>query len=40
MSGRSTAQSTGVHDVHRHGPVDRLVDGGKGAIDCPIDRLT
>ena len=26
---RSTAGSTGVHDVHRHGPVDR----GKGTID-------
>jgi len=26
---RSTARSTGVHDVHRHGQVDRPVDRGK-----------
>jgi len=26
---RSTAQSTGVHDVHRHGPVDRPIDRGR-----------
>ena len=31
--GWSTAQSTGVYDVHRHGPVDRPVDRGKGTVD-------
>jgi len=27
--GRSTAQSTGVYDVHGKGPVDRPVDRGE-----------
>ena len=28
----STARSTGVHDVHSHGPVDRLVDRAVGGL--------
>ena len=44
---RSTARSAGLHDVHRHGPVNRSVDRGKGTVDrlngtnsrlVPVDR--
>ena len=34
------ARSTGVHDVHMHGTVDRPVDRGKGMVDQAVDRLT
>ena len=30
---QSTARSTSVHDVYRHGPVDRAIDRGNGTVD-------
>ena len=38
-SARSTVRSTGVHEVHRHRTVDRLVDRCRKAVDRPVDRL-
>ena len=36
---RLTARSTGVHDVHRHGPVDHPVGLGEGMVTGMVDRL-
>jgi len=36
---RSTARSTGVHEVHRHRTVDRPIDRCREAVDHPVDRL-
>ena len=35
----STAQSTGVHEVHKHRTIDRSVDRCREAVDRPVDRL-
>jgi len=35
---RSTARSIDVHDVHRHGPVDRRSTGGQSPVDRSVNR--
>ena len=36
--GRSAAQSTGVHDMHKVSPVDRPVNSGRERSTGPVDR--